>query len=294
MNGKSWNGLPSCEEINRIDIVSYLATIGHVPQKMVGDSYWYLSPLRTERTASFKVNRRLNRWRDFGTGEGKTLVDFGVKYFDCTIKELLLKFSTPIPIVSFVAQKNPSETEPIEASIKLVEIRAIDSPGLVHYLRERRIALNVAQKYCCEVVFQIRNREYYAIGFRNSSGGYELRSKYFKGSSAPKDCTWIRNGSTMLAVFEGFFDFLSWLTIFKSWQNISTDFLVLNSISFFEKCLPEMGMYNEVQLYLDNDLPGKRCALSATTRSKIFSDKSYVYQNYKDLNDWLCRMKLSR
>ena len=94
----------SLEEINRQDIVDYLATLGIEPKKVNGQNYWYLSPLpgRNEKTPSFKVNRKLNRWWDFGTGEGSTLIDFGIRYYNCTIHEFLEKFSgphldTPIP-----------------------------------------------------------------------------------------------------------------------------------------------------------------------------------------------------
>ncbi|HMH35256.1 MAG TPA: CHC2 zinc finger domain-containing protein [Puia sp.] len=87
--------LPTCAELNNLDIVDYLASIGHFPRKIKGHNYWYLSPLRTEKTPSFKVNRNLNRWKDFGTGEGSSLVDFGIRYFNCTIKELLITLSGP-------------------------------------------------------------------------------------------------------------------------------------------------------------------------------------------------------
>jgi len=40
-----------------------------------------------------------------------------------------------------------------------------------------------------------------------------LRNEYFKGSSSPKDVTLIENGAKTMAVFEGFFNFLSYLTL---------------------------------------------------------------------------------
>ncbi len=48
------------------------------------------------------------------------------------------------------------------------------------------------------------------MGFKNNFGGFELRNKYFKGSSSPKEITLISNNSPdRLNVFEGFMDFLS-------------------------------------------------------------------------------------
>jgi DNA primase len=46
----------SASEATQIDIVNYLAKAGHQPVKIRNHDYWYLSPLRDEKNASFKVN----------------------------------------------------------------------------------------------------------------------------------------------------------------------------------------------------------------------------------------------
>ena len=52
---------------NRYGSVEYLRIIGHSPVNARSCQYWYLlSPLREERTPSFKVNDNLNEWYDFG------------------------------------------------------------------------------------------------------------------------------------------------------------------------------------------------------------------------------------
>lgn len=56
----------SCAEARQFDLVDYLASLGYQPQKVKGADYWYLSPLREERTPSFKVNRGKNIWYDHG------------------------------------------------------------------------------------------------------------------------------------------------------------------------------------------------------------------------------------
>src|SRR5690348_6072089 len=81
----------TCEQAREIDIVDYLCVLGFQPQKIRGQDYWYLSPLREEKEASFKVNRRLNVWYDHGIGKGGDLIDFGVLYYHLSITELLQK-----------------------------------------------------------------------------------------------------------------------------------------------------------------------------------------------------------
>ena len=78
----------------QLDLVEYLQDLGHHPQKIRGNDYWYLSPLRSEKTASFKVNRKLNLWYDHGLGKGGSLIDFGVLYFNCSVKEFLERLQT--------------------------------------------------------------------------------------------------------------------------------------------------------------------------------------------------------
>jgi hypothetical protein len=52
----------SIQQVKEIDIIEYLAKLGYQPQKIRLDDHWFLSPLREEKTASFKVNRKQNLW----------------------------------------------------------------------------------------------------------------------------------------------------------------------------------------------------------------------------------------
>jgi hypothetical protein len=108
----------SCEQAKQIDMVDYLSSLNHQPQKVHNQDYWYLSPLRQEQTASFKVNRKLNVWFDFGFGKGGDIIDFGTLYHNCTISEVLQKLTDfqnhpalsfrPPTVVSGVAVSSPN------------------------------------------------------------------------------------------------------------------------------------------------------------------------------------------
>ncbi|HVX27891.1 MAG TPA: toprim domain-containing protein [Parafilimonas sp.] len=90
-----------------------------------------------------------------------------------------------------------------------------------------------------------------------------------------------------IAVFEGFFDFLSYQTIHQNQQQPLTDFLVLNSLAFFERSLLLMEKHEHIHLYLDHDEAGKKCVDIALKRSLKYKDQSSLYEGYKDLNDWV-------
>ncbi len=127
---------------------------------------------------------------------------------------------------------------------------------------------------------------YKAVGFKNNAGGYELRNEYFKGSSSPKYISYFNNQAKNLAVFEGFFDFLSYQTILPNQEHHLSNFLVLNSLSFFERSLLLMEKHECIYLYLDHDNTGRKWTEMALQRSRNFKDESVLYQGYKDINDW--------
>jgi CHC2 zinc finger len=252
----------SCAEANQVDLVDYLMKLGYSPQKIRNNDYWYLSPFREEKTASFKVNRKMNAWYDYAIGKGGRLVDFGILYHRCTVKEFLEKMSNEKDtIVSFRRQHFSLAGEKKElpeqpGKIKILSSDEITEPELLQYLKERQIPITIASQFCQQVCFELYNKKRLAIGFKNDNGGYELRNRYFKGSSTPKQPKLIvQNDAKELSVFEGFFSFLSFQTLLQSNQknNIElparqADFLILNSLSFFEKNREIMEKYSGIHL----------------------------------------------
>lgn len=277
----------TCAQVNQLDIVHYLSALGYNPAKIDRTDYWYLSPLREEKTASFKVNRRKNVWYDHGIGKGGNMVDFGLEYHQCTVAELLEKFQSNISLSSAPLNLATPAKELVDQQLKILSERDLISFPLLRYLRHRRIAENIARKYCREVIFQINEKKYVAIGFRNNEGGFELRNQWFKGSSAPKATTIIANRSIELCVFEGFFNFLSYQTIYQNQPAASSDFMILNSAAFFEKSMPYMEQYHAIKLYMDRDKTGQRCTQLGINSANKYSDESGLYDGYNDLNQWM-------
>ena len=85
--------------------------------------------------------------------------------------------------------------------------------------------------------------------------------------------------SKSIAVFEGFFDFLSYQTIYQNQIHPLTDFLVLNSLAFFERSLLLlMEKYEHIHLYLDHDEAAKKCLDIVLKRSPKYKDESCFYE----------------
>jgi hypothetical protein len=188
-----------CADAKQLDLVDYLDSLGHQPAKVRNQDYWYLSPFREEKTPSFKVNRPLNVWYDHGTDKGGDLIDFGTQYHKCTVRELLDRLSEYRP-GSTLSFQQPSLSRPLgagekkdspDSKIVIVDTRPLADRVLVDYMQKRGIPLDIAQRSCREVDFRLYGKQQTVIGFANRSGGYELRSEQFKGSSAPKDISFL-------------------------------------------------------------------------------------------------------
>ena len=292
-----------CSEANQIDLVDFLQKSGHQPTKIRNNDYWYLSPFREENTPSFKVNRKLNIWYDHGIGKGGNFVDFGIQFYNCSISEFLQKLEGKTAVdFSFHQHVYPLQKPPNAGEKKIIVIAAttITSPTLCSYLRRRKIALDICNTYLKEVLFELNGKHHRALGFKNNSGGFELRNEYFKGSSSPKDVTIIGNENAQnIAAFEGFFSFLSYLNLSlktKQENHINlpeghTHFIILNSLSFFEKSRNIMEKHASINLYLDRDTAGIKATQQALSWSQKYKDQSTFYSKHKDLNEFLMQVQ---
>ena len=293
----------NCEKAKKIDIVQYLFSLGFQPKKIRANDYWFLSPFRDEKEASFKVNRKFNVWYDHGLGKGGNLIDFGILFYKVSVTELLEKlgqnnFSFHQHIGNIFKKENAGEKE----KISIINVRSgIISYPLTKYLLTRKIPLRIADAYCKEIDFRLYDKKHTAIGFNNRAGGYELRNEYFKGSSSPKDITLFTSDSSKeILLFEGFFNFLSWQTIQQKnilLPKLQPNFLVLNSLSFFERAKEITEKYSSIHLYLDRDNSGMKISKESLLISNKYIDESYKYKNHKDLNEFLmteCKIETPR
>ena len=287
------------KEAKQIRPVEYLRIIGHSPVNTRGCQYWYLSPLREERTPSFKVNDNLNEWYDFGLSAGGDIIELGKHlYRTGNVSVVLLRISENAIGVPFQQLQSQSvRPGPIEEEMENVEVRELSHHALLSYLRSRYISENIGRLYCKEIHYELRKRHYFAIAFENKTGGYEVRNPYYKGCIKGKDISVIRYNKDIIqnhvCVFEGFMDFLSYQELHRKGDypiciDNPTDFLVMNSVSNLKKCLVELERYTVIHCYLDNDLAGRKTVetIAGLCGNRV-TDHSECYYNYKDLNDYL-------
>lgn len=285
----------------RIPIREYLARRGLVPRYERNGYGMYLSPLREERTPSFKVNYQKDLWYDFGIGEGGTLPALIMRLERCSCSEAFEHLQHAAEgTVSILAARIceryavPTESPNSQPMLRILSDAPLRHPALLGYLASRGIVPGIAAAYCREVRYQVRSRCFFAIGFRNDCGGWELRSERFKGSSSPKHITTIDNRSDTVIAFEGFMDFLAYLSL-KHPERLRIDAAVLNSVVNLPKAIPFLERHPTIHAFLDNDEAGRRTLVELTRqcpRSQVI-DHAHLYRDYKDLNDfWIARKRL--
>lgn len=277
----------SINEAKQVDMVNYLSALGYKPVKIRNNDYWYLSPLRDEETASFKINRSLNRWYDHGLGRGGNLIDFAVLYKGCTVGEILNSFHNDFSFQKPVFCSPQLGAAKPESKVKIISDQTLSSLGLIQYLKDRRVSVEIANLYCREIRYKLGDTMYYGIGFKNDFGGWEIRNPYFKTSSSPKGITTIKSRADKVVVFEGFMDFLSFYSNQQNSLNNSYNFLILNSLSFFKSARPFMEAHSSILLFLDRDKAGQNYSRYALSLSEKYYDESGLYKNHKDYNDWV-------
>lgn len=294
------------KQLNQLPITDFLSKIGIQPSYKRGESHWYVSPIREpEHSPSFKVNTAINRWYDYGLMQGGKLFDLAEKVYpnqDATslVEKLnnLFLFEQQMPNPALSAKpilQSVTEKPVTAAAITINEVKPLgNNPALTSYLESRAIPIDVAKPYCKEVYYQLEDKLYFAAGFENRSGGYELRNAYFKGSTSPKDITHIENGAKSICVVEGFMDFLSLLTLQKNIHPIRSDFLVLNSVGIADRSLDILGKYRSIFLYLDHDNAGRKTQEKYESAGLKTVDASIIYRQYKDVNDYLVSEKSSQ
>ena len=287
--------------IKRYSIMEYLERKGIRPVRKTPAYAMYRSPLREEMRPSFKVDTEKNLWIDYAESRGGSIIDLCMRLEGCTLSEAICRLGQNALEHTAYSFNSPKRETPISSNQRehvtasgtrrLTSISDTLPPHLQEYLKkERCIDLEKATPFLKCISYEIRGRRYEAIGFANSSDGYELRDdKTFKGTIAPKDITPIfEDKAQPVYLFEGFMDFLSFLSMKGE---VTNQCLVMNSVSNVARSIHYLNERNitSVRAFLDNDYAGQRAVQEFVNAGFKVEDMTVYYRDFKDLNDFHVR-----
>ena len=183
------------DAMRQIPLADFLARRGHEPVRRSGNELWYIAPYRGERTPSFRVNVAKQLWYDFGLGKGGDIFTLAGEFIGSNDFMEQVKFiaetdNMPMPVPE--GSKPTFLPKPSEPAFEGVEAVPLLRSPLTDYLAERGIPYGIASRYCCRLNYGVRGKRYFAVGFPNVDGGYEIRSRFFKGCVPPKDVSLVQ------------------------------------------------------------------------------------------------------
>ena len=275
----------NCKQANEnISIREILESFSLFPSKDNRRTAFYLAFDREEKTPSLSVNFEKNTAFDFGTGmkyDNVSLVQ-GIK--KCSVSEAL-EYLKRFDYSISTNQKIETDNFKPKSGYQILDIKELEHPSLMEYLKSRKI--DSLKSELKEIHYELNGKNYFGLGFKNDSDGYEIRNPYIKLCLGKKDLTFIKNQSKTLRVFEGFADYLSFKILEKSLEKEPSDYIILNSISMISKVKNQLENYQQIELYLDNDRTGDSVTEILKKENSNVSDERILFKNHKDLNEFL-------
>jgi hypothetical protein len=277
----------------KVLLADLLERLGYQPVRTSGTELIYLSMLRDSGTKpSFIVNKELNVWYDHGTGKGGSVIDFGMAFWQLTFLETLRKICRITGLEGNVSASGHRVRRRHAVKLphyKVEEIKPLGSnPEITEYLTSLGI-WHTAQNSLKEIYYYVedekKSRKYFfAAGWQNELGSWEVRNLYFKGCLGHRAITFIDGDHKRVAVFQGFINYLSWLT-----ENplASDTIIVLNTASLIFAAAKKVNEYEQVAIYFDHDSIGHQATIEFISEVPHAEDRSSAYTGYHDYNDKL-------
>ena len=280
-------------EVKAIDIVIFLQNLGYNPIKINSRYAMFHVPYRNSNHPTLRVNRIENTWLDYSTGRKGNIIELGKLVYQIDNDDQVIRILQDSNLPFSLQSRYLIDNEGNPTMISKIRVQELSNKKLLSYLDSRDIDLALAVKYCREIYYSVKWKKYFALAFRNNSGGFEIISPHIKGYIAPRDLTLISLSSSnpYCIVFDNFMDFLSYLTLNKRIDftifSDTVDYLILNSVLNVHRSIPILKKYELVACCLSNDEKGEEAVNLIASEHDGVHDLSSVYEGYKDLNDFI-------
>ncbi len=288
--------------VSLVDYFYYLQTQGQVKfDRKYGKDYYFI-------TDNNKYSVTDDRFYDFKSGTGGQTIKAVMELENKSWKEAVdfLKEFNNVAIDRDLQNKIEKEKKSIinksKGTTKIVRSIIPNNRKLIDYfIQDRGISKEVLKANTRQIHYEVNGKQYFGIGLKNQSGGYEVRNPMMKSKIGKNNFSVIEGSDkSKMFVFEGMTDMLSFLQLLKDNNRESNHTLVcLNSVTNIDKFTEKNKNYNgKVYLILDGDEAGNKATQKILD---VFKDKnvkdvriSYNIQlgGNNDLNDYLKKKRL--
>ena len=281
-----------------VDYFFYLERQGRVKfDRQRGHDYYFLTD-----NEKFSVDEK--GYYDFKAGKGgqifKAVMELEKKTWKEAV-EFLKDFSNTTIRQSVKNQKaenkRPTPTQHYTEkapSTKITQVSVPNNDKLLEYFAGRGISKEILQQYAQQVHYRNNSdgKNYFGIGLRNQSGGYDIRNPYVKAKVGASDISIITGTRNETVVFEGMTDMFSYLQMAKdNGKPNDRTLVVLNSITNTGTFIEQFQNYTgKIHLFLDGDKAGNDATQNILNNLKNSIDQRGAYgigkSEVKDLNDY--------
>lgn len=235
-----------------------LTRLGHQPVCVKHDyEQVYRSMLRPDPAGQLLVDTRLGLWFDrsgdnpSGIRSGDVIDLAKAIFHSLSLPELLRKLSA---LATRTTPQRKRAARPVPF-YHVSDIRPLGSnPEIAGYLRQQGL-WELAVGQLKEVYYYTqdekhRRKDFFAAGWVNENGGWQVCAKNFNGCIGPSGMSFIEGDPDRLLLFVHFTDYLSWRF---SHRGAPSSIIVLNSPLFTAAALARARRFPETELFDGND-----------------------------------------
>jgi len=284
-----------------VDYFHYLADKGRLKfDRQRGHDHYFLT--ENEKYSVSDTPRK--GYYDFKAAEGGQIIKAVMKFESKSWREAVdfLKDFSNTTISQSVKNQNAENkiATPTQHNIEksprttITQLAIPNNDKLLEYFAERGISKEILQQYAQQVHYHNKNdgKNYFGIGLRNQSGGYDIRNPYIKAKVGASDISIVPGTRNETVVFEGMTDMFSYLQMAKdNGKTNDRTLVVLNSITNTGTFIEQFENYTgKIHLFLDGDKAGNDATQSILNNLKNSIDQRGAYgigvNEIKDLNDY--------
>lgn len=245
----------------QVSLSMLLSRLGYQPAKSSGDEKLYLNVLRdTETNPTFAINTQLDMWFDRFTKKSGDIIDFGLAYWSgLSSDQVIEKISQLCDRPEEPAFKN-QPTGRKRRGVKIpyyhiAETRPIGcNPEITAYLQSQGI-WEIALGQLKEIYYYIvdekhRRKDFFAAGWQNENGGWEVMGRNFAGCLGRKGMTFIAGDTDSLILFEDYISYLSWKYVNRTADH---SILVMNAPEFLPAAKSRAAKFRDVAVFFDKE-----------------------------------------